>query len=55
MGIFDLASLLQRGRRGGPAVTVTGIFYPATRESKHNVAAMLALVKLHERGIYVTA
>ncbi len=54
MGIFDLASLLQSGRRG-PAVSVTGIFYPATRESKHNVAAMLALVKLHERGIYVTA
>ena len=55
MGIFDLASLLRGGRRGGPEVSVTGIFFPAACESKQNVAAMLALVKLHERGIYLSA
>ena len=44
MGVFILARLFQGGRRGGPEVSLTGIFFPAAREGRPNVAAMLAEV-----------
>ena len=44
MGVFVLTRLLQGGRRGGPEVSLTGFFFPAARESRPNVAAMLAEV-----------